>query len=179
MTAMALRGPLGRCLRRHGASVTLRAAMRRDVAAVAQLQQAATRAEHRLLPDIAPRRLDTRTVRRSLRRSIAHPRSRIFVAARCVAVVGMIGAELVTARQRHAAVRRHVYLHSLFVVPRARRLGLARRLTQLALDWGRGRGAVQARLEMAAPNSAARRLYESIGFQPREMMFARPLSSLR
>jgi ribosomal protein S18 acetylase RimI-like enzyme len=63
----------------------------------------------------------------------------------------------------------------LFIVPAARRLGLARRLTRLALDWGRGRGATQARLEMAAPNQSARRLYESVGFRVREMMFSRPL----
>ncbi len=90
-------------------------------------------------------------------------------------MLGLLGVDLIIAGHRLAHVRRRIYLHSLFIVPSARRLGLARRLTRLALDWGRGRGATQARLEMASPNDGARALYESLGFQPREMMFARAL----
>jgi len=90
-------------------------------------------------------------------------------------MLGAIGVDLIVSRHPLAHVRRRIYLHSLFIVPAARRLGLARRLTRLALDWGRGRGATQARLEMAAPNQSARRLYESVGFRVREMMFSRPL----
>jgi ribosomal protein S18 acetylase RimI-like enzyme len=136
---------------------------------------AASLAEHRLIPDIAGRRLDARVSRRYWRRSIANPRKRLFVAVRGTELLGAIGVDLIASRHRLAHVRRRVYVHSLFVVPSARRLGLARRLTRLALDWGRGRGATQARLEMAAPNRSARRLYESVGFRVREMMFARSL----
>lgn len=138
-------------------------------------EAAATLAEHRMIPDIAGRRLDTRASRRYWRRSIASPRKRLFVAADGTKLLGAIGIDLIVSRHRLAHVRRRVYLHSLFVVPAARRLGVALRLTRLALDWGRGRGATQARLEMAAPNRSARRLYESVGFRVREMMFARPL----
>jgi GNAT superfamily N-acetyltransferase len=103
----------------------------------------------------------------------------MFVATHRGEVLGMVGAELVTARRPHAAVHRYAYLHSLFVVPAAQRLGLGRQLSRLALDWGRGRGAMQARVEMAAPNAAARRLYASLGFRLREMMLAMPLQSVR
>ncbi len=138
-------------------------------------RSAATLTEHRLIPDVAARRHDVRASRRHWRRSIASPHKRLFVAVRGSEVLGAVGVDLIVSRHRLAHVRRRVYLHSLFIVPAARRLGLAQRLTRLALDWGRGRGATQARLEMAAPNRSARRLYESVGFRVREMMFARAL----
>jgi ribosomal protein S18 acetylase RimI-like enzyme len=175
LSTSRVRGPLCRCVYVRGERVLLRAATRRDVAAIAKMERAASFTEHQLLPDIAGRRLDARASRRHWRRSIANPRRRLFVAARGADVVGAIGVDLLVSRHRFAHVRRRVYLHSLFIAPPARRLGLARRLTRLALDWGRGRGALQARLEMAAPNRSARRLYESVGFRVREMMFARPL----
>lgn len=155
--------------------IVLRAATRRDVSPVAETGAVAALAEHRFIPDIAGRRHDGRASRRYWRRAIASPRTRLFVAVRGPTLLGAIGVELIVSTHRLAHVRRRIYLHSLFVVPAARRLGLARQLTQLALDWGRGRGATQARVEMASPNRAARRLYESIGFRPREMMLARPL----
>jgi len=170
-----VRGPLHRCVGAQGHRIMLRAAIRRDIEAVSQLQHAAALIEHRLIPDIAGRRIDARISRRHWRRTIAHPRKRLFVAKRGSEVLGVIGVDLLVSGHRLAHVRRRIYLHSLFIAPAARRLGLARQLTQLALDWGRGRGAVQARLEMAAPNRSARRLYESVGFRVREMMFARPL----
>ena len=116
-----------------------------------------------------------RGARRYWRRAIASPRTRLFVAVCGAELLGSIGVDLIVSRHRLAHVRRRVYLHSLYIEPSARRLGLARQLTRLALDWARGRGATQARLEMAAPNRSARRLYESVGFRAREMMFARPL----
>jgi ribosomal protein S18 acetylase RimI-like enzyme len=170
-----VRGPLRRCVRVRGHCILLRPAIRLDIAAVSALQRAAALTEHRLIPDIAGRRIDTRVSRRHWRRTIGHSRKRLFVATRGAEVLGAIGVDLLVSGHRLAHVRRRIYLHSLFVAPTARRLGLARRLTRLALDWGRSRGAVQARLEMAAPNRSARRLYESVGFRVREMMFARPL----
>jgi ribosomal protein S18 acetylase RimI-like enzyme len=162
-------------LRWRGDSLLLRAATRRDVPAIARLQREAALAEHRLIPDIAGRRLDERVSRRYARQSVSHPRRRLFVVARGVELIGTVGVDLIVSRHRLANVRRRVYLHSLYVAPSVRRLGLAHRLTRLALDWGRGRGATQARLEMAAPNAGARRIYESTGFRVREMMFARAL----
>jgi hypothetical protein len=84
-------------------------------------EAAATLAEHRMIPDIAGRRLDTRASRRYWRRSIASPRKRLFVAADGTKLLGAIGIDLIVSRHRLAHVRRRVYLHSLFVVPAARR----------------------------------------------------------
>jgi GNAT superfamily N-acetyltransferase len=142
---------------------------------VSRLERQAALTEHRFIPDIAGWRIDPRVSRRHWRRTIANPRRRLFVAIRGAEVLAAIGVDLLVSSHRLAHVRRRIYLHSLFVAPAARRAGLARRLTRLALDWGRGRGATQARLEMAWPNRGARALYESVGFSPRELMLARPL----
>lgn len=169
------RGPLCRVLSVRTQRVMLRSATQRDVAAVARMQANAALAEHRLVPDIAGRRHDVRNGRRHWRRAVRHPRQHLFVAVRRSELLGAIGVDLIVAGHRWAPVRRRVYLHSLYITPGARRYRVARGLTRLALDWGRDRGATQARLEMAAPNRSARALYESLGFRVREMMFARQL----
>jgi len=174
-TLAGARGPLCRVVHARMGCIVLRAATRRDLPGVSRLQAEAALTEHRLIPDIAGRRIDSRISRRYWRRTIASPRGRLFVAMHGAEVLGAIGVDLLLPSHRLAHVRRRIYLHSLFVAPAARRAGLARRLTRLALDWGRGRGATQARLEMAWPNRGARALYESVGFRPRELMLARPL----
>jgi ribosomal protein S18 acetylase RimI-like enzyme len=158
-----------------GGTIALRAARRVDVAAVVAFGARAALAEHALIPDVASPRHDRRMAQRYWRRTIDGRTTRLFVAVRGRAVLGAIGVDLIVSRHRLAHIRRRVYLHSLFVRDDARRLGLGRRLTRLALDWARGRGATQARLEMAAPNRRARALYEAAGFAVREMMFARRL----
>jgi ribosomal protein S18 acetylase RimI-like enzyme len=170
-----VRGPLCRVVRIRGDCIVLRAATRRDVTHVVGIESAASLTEHRFIPDIAPRRNDHRISRRTWHRAIGSPRRRLFVALRNRQLLGVLGVDLIIAGHRLAHVRRRIYLHSLYIVPSARGLGLARRLTRLALDWGRGRGATQARLEMASPNDGARALYESLGFRPRETMLARAL----
>ncbi len=170
-----MRGPLCRVMPMRAQRVVLRVASQREVAAVARMQADAALTEHRLIPDIASHRHDIPNGRRYWRRALRGSRQRLFIAVRGSEVVGAIGVDLIVARHRMAPVRRRIYLHSLYVVPHARRFRLAQGLTRLALDWGRGRGATQARLEMAAPNRSARALYESLGFRAREMMFARPL----
>ncbi|KWX67284.1 GNAT family N-acetyltransferase [Mycobacterium sp. NAZ190054] len=47
----------------------------------------------------------------------------------------------------------------------ARRRGLARRLCQGLLDWAHDRGATRAYVQVVSDNSAARALYESMGFR--------------
>jgi ribosomal-protein-alanine N-acetyltransferase len=63
------------------------------------------------------------------------------------------------------AVADEMHVHNLAVPPERRRLGLGRRLMELALDWGRGRGARRAFLEVRPTNAAALALYGSLGFR--------------
>jgi N-acetylglutamate synthase len=59
---------------------------------------------------------------------------------------------------------RWVGLSAVRVVESARRRGLARELCEALLAWGAERGATRAYVQVLADNTAATRLYESMGF---------------
>jgi GNAT superfamily N-acetyltransferase len=69
--------------------------------------------------------------------------------------VGLIGAQLENAET--------VYLYSLWLDPTARGHGLARPLVAAAVDWARDRRACTVTLRVAADNTVARGVYESLG----------------
>jgi N-acetylglutamate synthase len=79
-------------------------------------------------------------------------------------------AELGDAAVGRAAVTaapdgtRWVGLSAVYVVEEARRHGLARDLCSALLTWGGERGATRAYAQVLADNTAATRLYESMGF---------------
>lgn len=68
------------------------------------------------------------------------------------------------ASVRAAVVDDHVYVSRLWVVPAARRGGLASRLTGQALAWGAAHGARHGMLDVADDNSAALALYRGTGW---------------
>jgi len=57
-----------------------------------------------------------------------------------------------------------VYLYSLWLDPRVRGRGLARRLVGATLDWARRSGVRTVTLRMSPDNTVARSLYEGFGF---------------
>jgi GNAT superfamily N-acetyltransferase len=156
--------------------VLIRRARPCDLRQLVGLQVLAEAAERAFSPDLTARRTDRLRSRRIFRRTLGNPAARVFVAVvgvpdRASALVGMIGADLHRAKHRHVVVRRHVYLHTLYVAAPWRGRRIARRLVRRALRWANDVRAAQARLEMAMPNLAARRLYTGFGFRPRESMF--------
>lgn len=70
--------------------------------------------------------------------------------------VGLIGAQKESVDT--------VYLYSLWLDPEARGHGLARPLVEAAVDWASRQGARTVTLRVAADNSVARSVYESLGF---------------
>jgi ribosomal protein S18 acetylase RimI-like enzyme len=58
------------------------------------------------------------------------------------------------------------FLTAVFVAPEWRTRGLGRAVSAAAVDWARQRGLDSIRLHVADWNDPARRLYESLGFQP-------------
>jgi ribosomal protein S18 acetylase RimI-like enzyme len=155
--------------------VQVRRARARDLAELVRMNVAADADNHELVPDVGGRRIDRRRARHYWKHALRNPRALVLVAVRGLRAEGLIAADLVVLRSRLAPVRRYVYLHSLWVEPAARRAGLARALTRAALTWAVRRGARQARLEAAANNTHAQRLYRELGFALREVMMARPL----
>lgn len=61
--------------------------------------------------------------------------------------------------------REYAFIQDLWVEPAHRRTGIARRLVQAALGHLGAQGVTQIRLETAAANEPARRLFESMGFR--------------
>jgi ribosomal protein S18 acetylase RimI-like enzyme len=150
-----------------------------DLALLAELQAAAEDAERSFSPDLGTRLPDRRHARRCFKRTIHDAGQRTFVARTGGRLVGMLGVDLRRLDYGHYVVRRYAYVHSLFVAPAYRGAGVARRLVAHGLRWARRRGARQVRLEMACGNRAARRLYESFGFAPRETLFTLDLDRAR
>lgn len=62
-------------------------------------------------------------------------------------------------------LKEYAFIQDLWVEPAHRRRGIARALVQIAIDHLRAQGITQIRLETAAPNDPARRLFESLGFR--------------
>jgi ribosomal protein S18 acetylase RimI-like enzyme len=56
-------------------------------------------------------------------------------------------------------------LFEIVVEPSQRRRGYGRAITSMLMDWGAGRGARGAYLQVVAANAAAIALYESLGFR--------------
>ncbi|MEO3760457.1 GNAT family N-acetyltransferase [Mycobacterium sp. B14F4] len=89
-------------------------------------------------------------------------RRRLREHAQFAALVEERPVGLIAAQQQDSG---SAYLYSLWLHPSARGRGLARRLVAASLDWARGCGVHTVRLRVAADNTAARGVYESLGFR--------------
>lgn len=68
-------------------------------------------------------------------------------------------------RQKGAKLRHRAYISAVYVTPRARRRGVARRLMIEAIARARAwQGVEQVELTVTASNERARNLYQSLGF---------------
>lgn len=74
------------------------------------------------------------------------------------------------------SMARTYVLNDLFVLPTARRQGVAKRLLQAAADFARGEGAVRLGLSTAQTNVAAQNLYRVLGWQRDEVFWHYQLS---
>jgi GNAT superfamily N-acetyltransferase len=87
--------------------------------------------------------------------------------------IGLVEASIT---QPHPVFRtkRMLHIHSIYVGPDYRRKGVARRLIEAALQWGRAHDCVEAELN-ALEGNPARHLYESLGFRVFEFKMRRRL----
>ena len=134
-------------------SVAIRLAAAADVGRVAPLFDA-----YRQFYGLAP---DLELARWFLRERLSRGESVVLLAEDGGSALGFIQMYPTFSSLRAA---RTFVLYDLFVDPAARQRGVGRQLMQAAADEARRCGAVSLVLSTARTNSAAQRLYESLGW---------------
>ena len=132
-----------------------------------QLHESWDAAKYSFLPNI-PQMYD-----HWLRERAGHGRS-VFLVAETARPQKIVGFVIGTVEREIPIYRLKEYgfLHDLWVEPEYRHEGVARQMVMLALEKFKEMGVEQVRLDTAAKNEAARRLFEACGFAEsvREML---------
>ena len=154
-------------VKRYAAEVIIEPAAIADVEAVLPMVEAICRFHERLdparydyLPDVVDR------YRRWLPQRASDPRS-VFLVARPQAGTPPVGF-LVAGTESNIPIYRtdaFGYIHDVWVEPGFRGRGLATGMVAECLRRFRGMGVTQVRLETAAANEPARRLFAAAGFR--------------
>src|SRR3954471_6308392 len=148
-------------------SVEIRAARAEDVPAVlpmveklCQLHQSWDPAKYSFLPNI-PQMYD-----QWLRERAGHRRS-VFLVAETSQPTKIVGFLIGTVEREIPIYRLKEYgfLHDLWVEPEYRHEGAARQMVMLGVEKFKEMGVEQVRLDTAAENEAARKLFEACGFR--------------
>ncbi len=90
-----------------------------------------------------------------------------FVAERDGALIGSGGVYLLRNHRSEIYGKPSAYVTSVYVAPAHRRQGVAKRITQAAVEWARAKGCVVVRLRAS---QQGRLVYESLGFTPTDEM---------
>ena len=91
----------------------------------------------------------------------------ILVAVSAGEMVGYIHVLIKSAAPaEHRFERRYAEIDTICVLPAMRRLGIGRKLIEAALSWSESMGVHDHQIAVHEFNSAARILYEQIGFVP-------------
>jgi ribosomal protein S18 acetylase RimI-like enzyme len=139
------------------------------VTAICAMHEAADPARYPMLPDVVQR------YERWLPQRALDSRSVFLVAEE----EGRIAGFLIGTVERNIPIYRleeFGFIHDMWVEPEFRRRGLARGLVLAAVERFRALGVTQVRLETAAGNEAARRLFASCGFRVGTIDMLRELS---
>src|SRR3954451_19996049 len=146
----------------------IRPATAQDVPAVlpmveklCKLHEAWDPAKYSFLPNI-PQMYD-----QWLRERASHRRS-VFLVAETSSPKKIVGFVIGTVEREIPIYRLKEYgfLHDLWVEPDYRNEGAARQMVMLAVEKFKEMGVEQIRLDTAAPNEAARKLFATCGFRP-------------
>jgi GNAT superfamily N-acetyltransferase len=144
----------------------IRPAEPRDLEAVGRMGAQLLRAHHAFdrLRFMAPRGNTEEGYAWFLGTQLLRDDAVVFVAERAGQVVGYAYAGI--EPQSWKELREEAgFIHDVYVEEEARRGGVATALLEAAADWLAGRGMPRIVLWTAAPNDAARRLFERLGFR--------------
>jgi GNAT superfamily N-acetyltransferase len=90
-------------------------------------------------------------------------RAQLFLAYEGAEAIGMCVIYLSDHYRTPTLGRIYATLHGVYVRPAFRRRGIARQLTEAAIEWARAHGCYSVRLRSS---DDGRHLYESLGFEP-------------
>ena len=144
----------------------IRPAEQRDLEAVGRLGARLLRAHHEFdrLRFMAPRGNTEEGYAWFLGTQLRRDDAAVFVAERDGQVVGYVYAGI--EPQSWKELREEAgFIHDVYVDETARRGGIATALLEAATEWLTSRGMPRIVLWTAAPNDAARRLFERLGFR--------------
>jgi len=147
-------------------NVTIRRAGEQDLEAVGRLGARLLRDHHAFDPlrFMAPRGNTEEGYAWFLGTQLQRDDAVVFVAERDGQVVGYVYAGI--EPQSWKELREEAgFIHDVYVDSDARRCGVATALLEAAAVWLAGRGMPRIVLWTAAPNDAARRLFERLGFR--------------
>ena len=147
-------------------NVTIRRAGEQDLEAVGRLGARLLRDHHEFDPlrFMAPRGNTEEGYAWFLGTHLQRDDAVVFVAERDGQVVGYVYAGI--EPQSWKELREEAgFIHDVYVDSDARRCGVATALLEAAAAWLAGRGMPRIVLWTAAPNDAARRLFERLGFR--------------
>lgn len=164
--AVAVRGRRGRLL--------IRTATEQDLERVAAMRVALLR-EERENPFFANPHPDAEErAQRLTHDDIVAPGQAFLVATRDGEAVGMLRCRAVR-RTPLVEDARQAVVTTVYVIPSQRRSGVLRELLLAADRWCREHDLTEMRLHCALTNDTARKAWESLGFEPAEVVYLRDI----
>ncbi len=159
---------------RRDTGVRIRRATRADLSTVVELRLALL-GEHKRNPVYGRMRPDARDRAIQLYATqLDSPQEVIFLAERAGETVGILRC-VHSAGSPLLDPSHYGYVSSVYVIPAARRDGVARSLLAEAESWCLARGLTEIRLHNAADNATATAVWDLIGFEVVEQLRIRPL----
>lgn len=156
--------------------MNLRPAVRSDASAVALLWRAFMDEQATLDPASSSPASDADARWAvTFRDLVDDPSSALLVAEADGQVVGFVVAEPHAEAPVYASVP-EVYVGELYVVPEARRHGVARALLDAVAAWAAGQGAERLRFAVLWDNAPSRRMVEAWGATPQAVTFVRAIT---
>ncbi|MCD2422369.1 GNAT family N-acetyltransferase [Niabella pedocola] len=105
---------------------------------------------------------------------IRSPAATVLLAVTGNEIIGSGYAKIVPAKP-YQQYQEYAYLGFMYVKPAFRGMGVNQRIIQKLLEWAKGQGLTEARLDVYEENEAAKRSYQKIGFRANLLEMRLPL----
>ena len=160
----------------HDTAVRYREATESDLPAICALGMQVNALHHEAFPQLFAAPADPQRDSAHWAASVAQAMATTFVAEPPSG--GLAGFVTVAVQDETHSLLQPVRIGrvgTVGVTPEWRGHGIGRALMRQAQDWVQARGGIELRLNVWAFNEAARRLYEELGYELRQLTLAKPL----